>query len=129
MPAFKTSLIPAIILLAAVASSSLGLAHHSQAMFDTSRRLTLSGTVREFQFSNPHCYIQVLVPVPGETSTIEWSVEMGAPTHLLRAGIYPDTLKPGEKITVVIIPLRDGGKGGHYVSATGPDGKRIGLQL
>ena len=103
--------------------------HHSQAMFDTSRKVTLSGTVREFQFSNPHCYIQVLVPIQGTSGTVEWSVEMGAPTHLLRAGWYPNTLKPGDKITVVFMPLRDGGKGGHYVSATWADGKPIGIQL
>ncbi len=126
---FRTGFVQAAALIAAVAVSSPSLAHHSQAMFDDSKRMTLSGTVREFQFSNPHCYIQVLVPNPGGSGTSEWSVEMGAPTHLLRAGIYPNTLKLGEAITVVIIPLRDGSKGGHYVSATGPDGKLIGLRL
>ena len=129
MLAFKNIPVLAAAILGVVAGWSPAFAHHSQAMFDTSKRLTLSGTVREFQFSNPHCYIQVLVPNPAGSGTIEWSVEMGAPTHLLRAGIYPNTLHAGERITVIIIPLRDGGKGGHYVSATGPDGKLIGLQL
>lgn len=106
------------------------LAHHSQAMFDADKKVTLSGTVKEFQFSNPHCYIQLLVPNQEQTQggSEEWSIEMGAPAHVLRAGWKANTLKPGDKITVVINPLRDGGKGGHYMSATGADGKPFGPQ-
>lgn len=100
-------------------------AHHSQAMFDPDQKLTLSGTVKEFQFTNPHCYIQLLVATEG-SGTEEWSIELGAPAHLLRGGWKPKTLKPGDKITVVINPLRDGSKGGHYQSATGADGKSLG---
>lgn len=118
-----------IILAAfALACALPAFAHHSQAMFDAEKKLTLSGTVREFQFTNPHCYIQLLVPTP-EGSTEEWSIELGAPAHVLRAGVKPNTLKPGDKITVVINPLRDGAKGGHYQSATTAEGKPLGTQL
>jgi hypothetical protein len=98
-------------------------AHHSGAMFDDQQRLTLTGTVRQFQWTNPHCWIQVLVPAQG--SEIEWSVEMGAPVELFRGGWRPRTLKPGDKITVVIHPARDGSKGGLFVSAARADGQAL----
>ena len=104
-------------------------AHHSQAMFDADKKLTLSGTVKEFQFSNPHCYIQLLVPTEtNQGGSDEWSIELGAPAHLLRGGWKPKTLKPGDKITVIINPLRDGAKGGHYQSGTWADGKSLAVQ-
>lgn len=105
--------------------SEPGFAHHSQAMFDDSRTMTLTGTVREFQFTNPHCYIQLLVPEANGAEE-EWSIELGAPAHLLRGGWKAKTLKPGDKITVIVNPLKDGAKGGHYQSGTGADGKPLG---
>ena len=86
--------------------------------------MTLSGTVKVFQFTNPHCWIQLLVST-GD-STTEWSIELGSPAHLIRAGWKPNTLKPGDKITVIVNPLREGANGGGFVSATGVDGKPIG---
>lgn len=118
-----------IFLLALLTCALPAVAHHSQAMFDSAKKMTLSGSVKTFQFSNPHCYIQVLVPIQGGQGSEEWSVEMGAPAHLLRAGWKPNTLKPGDKITVIVFPLRDGSKGGHYISATGADGKPFGTPL
>ncbi|HEX6509864.1 MAG TPA: DUF6152 family protein [Chloroflexota bacterium] len=99
------------------------LAHHSGAMFDDQRVLTLTGTVNAFQWSNPHCWIQVLVPTP--QGNVEWSVEMGSPSVLLRGGWKPKTLKVGAPIIVVIHPMRDGTHGGLYVSATRWDGMAI----
>jgi len=101
-----------------------GLAHHSGAMFDDKVFTTLTGTVKAFQWSNPHCWIQVLVP--GEQGPIEWSVEMGSPSQLFKGGWKPGTLEAGDKITVVIHPMRDGTKGGLFVSAVRADGKPIG---
>jgi len=109
----------------ALCCAPLAQAHHSQAMFDNGRLLTLNGTVKEFQFTNPHCYIQLLV-ADADGSTDEWSVELGAPAHLLRGGWKVKTLRPGDRITVVINPLRDGVKGGHYLSGTWADGKPLG---
>jgi hypothetical protein len=91
-------------------------AHHSGAMFDDAKSMTLTGTVKAFQWTNPHCWIQVAVP--GETGTVEWSVEMGAPIELFRGGWKPGTLKAGDRITVTIHPMRNGVPGGLYVSAT-----------
>jgi hypothetical protein len=99
-------------------------AHHSGAMFNDNESVTLTGTVKAFQWTNPHCWIQVLVP--DKNGDVEWSVEMGAPVELFRGGWRPATLKAGDRITVVIHPLRDSTtKGGLYVSATRADGNPI----
>jgi Family of unknown function (DUF6152) len=111
----------ATMLLAAMSA----IAHHSNSMFDSQTSVTLSGTVKEFQFTNPHCFIQLVAPNLNGDAT-EWSIEMGAPAHLLRAGWKPRTLKPGDKLTVVIHPLKDGGRGGNYVSAKRADGTLVG---
>jgi hypothetical protein len=98
--------------------------HHSGAMFDDRKSATLSGTVRLFQWTNPHCWIQLVVP--GQQGTSEWSIEMGSPALLFRGGWRPKTLQPGDKITLQIRPLRDGTNGGLFLSGTLADGKAIG---
>jgi hypothetical protein len=100
-------------------------AHHSGAMFDNDKSVTLNGTVKAFQWTNPHCWIQMLVPAK-DGNTVEWSVELGAPFEVIRTGIRPATLKPGDKITVVIHPTRDGSRAGLFVSAVTADGKQLG---
>ena len=99
-------------------------AHHSGAMFDAQKTVTLRGTVKAFQWSNPHCWIQLLVPKEGVTR--EWSVEMGSTTELYRSGWRPHTLQPGDKVTVVVHPTRDGSLGAQFLSAQGPDGALLG---
>jgi hypothetical protein len=100
-------------------------AHHSGAMFDQSRQMTLTGTVKEFQWTNPHSFIQLLVPGAGGVPD-EWSVEMGPPPALYRLGWRVSSVKPGDRITVVINPMRDGSKGGNFLSGTAPDGQPLG---
>lgn len=104
------------------------IAHHSRSMFDQSRQITLVGTVKEFQWTNPHCWIQVLVPDSSnpQAAPLEWGVEMGAPVELMRKGWKPGSLKPGDKVTILVNPLRDGQHGGLVLSVTGPDGKILG---
>jgi hypothetical protein len=103
-------------------------AHHSRSMFDQTKQITLVGTVKEFQWTNPHCWIQVLVPDPSSPSVepVEWGIEMGAPVELMRKGWKPGSLNPGDKVTIIINPLRDGQHGGLVLSVTGPDGKTLG---
>lgn len=117
-----------LIAFAALLMAGPAFAHHSHAMFDLEKQVTLVGTVKEFQWNNPHCWIQMLVADPKDANAppVEWGVEMGAPIQLIRHGWKPDSLKPGDKITVVINPLRDGRPGGQIVSAIGPDGKPLG---
>jgi hypothetical protein len=114
----------AVTAAALVMAASTALGHHSAAMFDSAKQLTMTGTVREFQWTSPHCYIQLLkadAPARGE-----WSLEMAAPMYLYRLGWRPSTLKPGDRITVRISPLRDGSHGGLLVLATTPDGRQLG---
>ena len=112
----------------AVLAASSAFAHHSHAMFDSQKQVTLVGTVKEFQWINPHCWIQLLVPSPDDPNAapVEWGLEMGAPLELYRHGWKPEIVRPGDKITVIINPLRDGRPGGQIVYALGPDGKPIG---
>jgi hypothetical protein len=99
-------------------------AHHSGAMFDSQKTVTLQGTVKAFQWSNPHCWIQLLVTGGGATQ--EWSVEMAATTELYRSGWRPHTLLAGENVTIVVHPMRDGSSGAQFLSALGPDGTPLG---
>jgi hypothetical protein len=114
------------LVVAALLSTWQALAHHSGAMFDAGKSMTLTGTVKAFQWTNPHCWIQVLVP--GESGASEWSVEMGSPSLLFKGGWRPTTLKVGTRIRVVIHPMRDGTNGGLFVSATDEDGTPIGAR-
>lgn len=95
-------------------------AHHSYAMFDSNKKLSLQGEVREFQWTNPHSFIQLVAQRSGATE--EWTIQMDSPQALYRRGWRPGTLKPGDSVTVVIHPTRDGSHSGRYVSAIGPDG-------
>ena len=108
--------------LAAIAPSAS--AHHSPVMFDQSRTVSLEGTVRQFQWTNPHCYIQLVVEDGGRQT--EWNMEMGAPVYLYNRGWRPSTLKAGDRIRITASPLRSGANGGLVLSAESLDGKRLG---
>ena len=100
-------------------------AHHSFAMFDATKSTTLEGTVTEFQWTNPHSWILLMVDnAQGEAE--QWAIEMGAPGGLARQGWLPKTLTPGMKITAIIHPLKDGTHGGQFMAVTLPDGKLMG---
>lgn len=101
-------------------------AHHSMAMFDSARKVTIEGTVKEFQWTNPHSYIQLMAPENGGAKVVEWSFELGAPMYLYARGWRPKTLKPGDKITVTYYPLRSGQAGGMVVDIVTADGKKLG---
>ena len=103
-----------------------GSAHHSAAMFDSQQSLTLRGTIKEFQWVNPHCWIQLLVPE--QNGTLEWSIEMGSTVQIFRSGWRPRTLQPGQKVTIVMHPVRDGSRGGLYVSGMSDDGALLGAK-
>jgi len=96
-------------------------AHHSGAMFDGAKEIVLVGTIKEFQYTNPHSWIQILVPRDGG-GEVEWSIETGAPIVLLRAGIKSNALRPGEKVTLRAHPLKDGGAGGNLIDIKKADG-------
>ena len=120
----------ALLAAAVCLTASTAAAHHSAAMFDAGKQITLTGTVKEFQWTSPHCWIQVLVPNPARPNAapLEWGIEMDNPVGLSRHGWKPGSLKAGDKIVVVAHPLRDGSRGGQVVSVT-KDGKPVGTGL
>ena len=100
--------------LAAVAGPAL--AHHSFAMFDYSKTVTLKGVIRNFQWSNPHAIIFVYgEPVGGEPKL--WSVELTSPSNLVRLGWSKRSLNEGDDVLLDIAPLRDGSPGGGFRKA------------
>jgi hypothetical protein len=101
------------------------LAHHSGAMWDSSRTVLLSGIVKEFQWTNPHCFIQLAVPAD-RGHMQEWSIEMSSPFRALQGGWKPGTVKPGDRVKVSVHPARDGTRAGNFVSAVGANGEPLG---
>ena len=99
--------------------------HHSFAMFDSVNKTTITGTVTRFEWTNPHVFIEV--DVPGANGQVKhWSVELGSPSILQRSGWKFSDVKPGEKITAIVNPLRDGRPGGMLYRLTLADGSMRG---
>jgi hypothetical protein len=97
-------------------------AHHSHAMFDMTKEVTITGTVANFSYRNPHVFLHLDVRNDkGEVTS--WAVEMSNISNMQSRGIYLSTFKPGDVVTVKINPLRDGRLGGNYTSVTAADGK------
>ena len=112
--------------LAAVAAglalaSVPALAHHSFAMFDQTKQMTLEGTVHEFQWTNPHSFIELDVENRGRTQ--RWSIELNSPNNLTRQGWRRTSLRAGERISVRVAPLRNGHPGGLFLDLKKADGR------
>jgi hypothetical protein len=114
-----------VILVGACLAAQTALAHHSAAMFDAQKVKELNGTVKEFQWKNPHVWIQLYVQNASGTKE-EWSIEGGGPNSLSRQGWRPTTFKPGDAVTIKVNPMKDGSTGGQFIGAKLPDGKTIG---
>jgi hypothetical protein len=99
-------------------------AHHSFAMFDNEKEMTLEGTIKEFQWTNPHTWTQVMVK-DAAGKEVEWSIEGGSPNSLARSGWKRTSIKPGDKATVVIHPLKNGEPGGSLIRIM-VNGQRVG---
>jgi hypothetical protein len=115
---FKLIFLAAIGLMAALPVWS----HHSTAMFDYAKTETVTGNVKDFQWANPHSYLQVLA-ADGKGGNVEWSIEIGTPTHMARLGWSRESLKPGDKVTVAFSPMKDGTHAGTVKTVTLQDGK------
>ena len=101
------------------------LAHHSAAMFDDTKVIELTGTVKEMQWANPHIWIQLVVDESGAKK--EWSLEGGSPNTLSRRGWRSTTFKPGDVVTARLNPMKDGTAAGLFVGAKfASDGHTIG---
>jgi hypothetical protein len=100
-------------------------AHHAGTMFSDDVK-EITGVVKEFQFTNPHSWIQVMVETKPGAPPQEWSVEWGSPNQLGRRGIRPSTFKPGSKVTMRVHPMRDGSPAAGFVGAKFADGTTVG---
>jgi len=100
-------------------------AHHSFAMFDQEKTISVSGTVKDFEWSNPHAWIHLTAADAATGRSVDWAFEMGSVSQIAAQGWKSDSIKPGDKITVTGHPLKDGSRGGQYRSVTFPDGRSI----
>lgn len=117
------SLFAVLALVAALVASAA--AHHSPVMFDRTVTKTIVGTVVRFTWTNPHSAI--LLDVPNESGGVDrWGVELGSPQSMARNGWRSNIIKAGDKVTVVVNPLKSGEFGGIFVSLTLPDGRTLG---
>jgi hypothetical protein len=92
-------------------------AHHSGAMFDDTKEVTLTGTVKEFQYTNPHSWL--LVDVKGADGKVTtWGFEAEGPSTLMRAGIRRSDLPPGTEVTITGRPMKDGRPAAAWTKAT-----------
>jgi Family of unknown function (DUF6152) len=98
-------------------------AHHSFAMFDHEKRITISGTLKEFEWTNPHCWLHVAAADPSTGRTVDWSFEMGSIGQIAAQGWKVDSIKVGDKITIEGYPMKDGSRGGQYLAAKLEDGR------
>jgi len=97
--------------------------HHSFAMFDHEKKISISGALKEFEWTNPHCWLHVAVTDPTTGRTADWSFEMGSIGQIAAQGWKIDTVKAGDKITVEGYPMKDGSRGGQYLAAKLEDGR------
>ena len=119
-------LIAGLLITGALLAGARGIAaHHAGTMFSDDVK-EIAGTIKEFQFTNPHSWIQVMVDTKPGAPPQEWSVEWGSPNQLGRQGIRPSTFKPGTKVTMRVRPMRDGSPAAGFVGAKFEDGKTVG---
>ena len=118
--------IPSLAIRAVVAAAALvgvapAFAHHSTAAFDMEKTIEITGTVEDFQWTNPHTWTNVKVEGSAESAGI-YGLEGMSPNYLGRNGWTKSTLKAGDKLTFQVHPLKDGRKGGFMVAVKMPDG-------
>lgn len=120
--AMKHALQRAIILVSLVAAGTgLALAHHSYSAFNMSESKVVTGTIKKVDWTNPHTWIWI--DVANEQGVVEtWGIEGMSPNYLDRRGWSRNTLKPGDKVSITLHPMKNGDKGGSFLSAKKPDG-------
>jgi len=124
-PKRRTLALAGAAFLLAASAGGVASAHHSYAMFDHDKTISLAGTVYTWEMINPHSYLWVLVPKQGGGPEQNWGLEGGGVAALSRTGVTKSMVKPGEKVVVSLHPLRDGRTGGQLLSVTLADGRVI----
>ena len=111
--------------IAVAAFTAPAPAHHSFAMFDAQKIVTLQGTVKEFEWVNPHSWLRILVNDENSGKPVLWAVELSSPGRLVTMGMRADSVKAGDAVSVTFHPMKDGTRGGQFMSAVLPGGKNI----
>ena len=114
--------------LAAVAVAAFttpALAHHSFAMFDAEQTVTMQGTVKEFEWTNPHSWLRIMVRDAKTDQLVLWALELSSPARLKRMGMSADSVKAGDTVSVTFHPMKDGARGGQFLQAVLPGGKQV----
>jgi hypothetical protein len=114
-----------LIAIAVAAFTAPAIAHHSFAMFDDQKTVTLQGTVKEFEWVNPHSWLRVMVNDDKTGKAAVWALELSSPSRLVTMGMHADSVKPGDAVSVTFHPMKDGTRGGQFMQATLPGGKQI----
>lgn len=114
-----------LTVVAAFALSAPASAHHSFAMFDATRNVTVQGAVKEFEWTNPHSWLRVMVMDQKSGKPVLWAFELSSPARLTTMGMHADTVKAGDVVSVTFHPMKDGTRGGQFVQATLPGGKQV----
>ena len=108
--------VPLAVLM--LGSAVVATAHHSYALFDTTKKLTITGAVKKFDFMNPHTWLVVAVTDPQTGNEVEWRLEGADPNSLAKRGWKRTSLKAGDPVSVLLNPLRDGTPGGSFLEVT-----------
>lgn len=111
--------------IAAAAFTAPAFAHHSFAMFDATKNVTLKGTVKEFEWTNPHAWLRVMVNDEKTGRPLLWALELSSPARLITMGMKADSVHAGDVVSVTFHPMKDGTRGGQFMQAVLPDGKAI----
>jgi hypothetical protein len=111
--------------IAAAAFAASALAHHSFAMFDAQKTVVLEGTVKEFEWVNPHSWLRIMVNDEKLGRPVLWAVELSSPSRLVTMGMRADSMRAGDAVSVTIHPLKDGARGGQFIQAVLADGKKV----
>jgi hypothetical protein len=101
------------------------VAHHSFSMFDAQQTVTLDGTVKEFEWVNPHSWLRVIVNDKNTGQPAVWVLELSSPSRLVTMGLRADSMKAGDAVSVTFHPLRNGSRGGQFIQAVLPGGKKV----
>ena len=111
---------PLALILALGAGSAPAFSHHSGAMFDNAKTVTITGAVKDYRWSNPHTIIEVVSNASG--MPVVWNIECSTPNILVRKGWGAHSLKPGDAVSMTVHPLRDGGPAALVMTLTTPAG-------
>ena len=114
-----------LVTIAVAAFAASAFAHHSFTMFDETKPTTLTGTVREFEWTNPHAWLRVMVNDEKTGKPVLWAYELSSPARLITMGLSANALKAGDVVSVTFHPMKDGTRAGRFMGATLANGKVI----